>query len=119
MIEGRGFHPICFCCGADVENEAGLQVFSAPLERIEGFDGVAAAWRPPAQFAYLAAGIRTGMLGRMTGRMIKKVPADQDCVVIGWCLEVERNKHFAATALFDAAGDLCGYSEQVWIGRRD
>jgi len=136
--EGTGFHPICFCCGADVEPDAGLRVFAAP---VEGFDGVAAAWQPstvfadadgllperilwaaldcPGQFAYLAAGIRTGMLGRMTGRILKPVPVAQELRVIGWCLEVERSKHFAGTALFDEMGDLCGYSRQVWIGRRD
>ena len=142
MQDGTGFHPICFCCGADVDEkggeEAGLHVYAAP---VDGFDGVAAAWHPPAtfadsdgnlperiiwaaldcpgQFAYLAAGIRTGMLGRITGRMIKKPVQDQDFVVIGWCLDIERSKHFAGTALFDAAGDLCGYTKQVWIGRRD
>ena len=138
LLDGTGFHPICFCCGADVAPDAGLHVYAAP---VEGFDGVAAAWQPPegfadadgclperivwaaldcpGQFAYLAAGIRTGMLGRMTGRVLKRVPAAQDLVVIGWCLEVERSKHFAGTALFDEAGELCGYSRQVWIGRRD
>lgn len=138
LPQGTGFHPICFCCGADVEPDEGLHVYAAP---VDGFDGVAAAWRPsdafadadgylperilwaaldcPGQFAYLCAGIRTGMLGRMTGRILKRVPAAQDLTVTGWCLEVERSKHFAATALFDAAGDLCGYSRQVWIGRRD
>jgi hypothetical protein len=121
-----------------VAADAGLHVYAAP---VKGFDGVAAAWRPseifadaegylperilwaaldcPGQFAYLIAGIRTGMLGRMTGRILKQVPAAQELRVIGWCLEVERSKHFAGTALFDASGDLCGYSRQVWIGRRD
>jgi hypothetical protein len=138
VLTGTGFHPICFCCGADVEADAGLHVYAAP---VDGFDGVAAAWHPsavfadtdgylperivwaaldcPGQFAYLAAGIRTGMLGRITGRMVKKARQDQDFVVIGWCLEVERSKHFAGTALFDATGHLCAYTKQVWIGRRD
>ncbi|TNF82422.1 MAG: hypothetical protein EP301_11915 [Gammaproteobacteria bacterium] len=138
LPEGMGFHPICFCCGTDVEPDAGLHVYAAP---VEGFDGVAAAWQPsnvfadpdgllptrilwaaldcPGQFAYLASGIRTGMLGRMTGRILKPVPAAQALTVIGWCLDVERSKHFAGTALFDESGDLCGYSNQVWIGRRD
>lgn len=136
--DGTGFHPICFCCGADVAADEGLHVYAAP---VAGFDGVAAAWRPslsfadtdgylperilwagldcPGQFAYLNAGIRTGMLGRITGRMLLPVKAEQDLVVIGWCLEVERSKHFAGTALFDEAGNLCGYTRQVWIGRRD
>lgn len=134
----RGFHPICFCCGADVEPDEGLHVYAAP---VEGFEGVAAAWRPslvfadadgllpppilwagldcPGQFAYLNAGILTGMLGRITGRILAPVKADQNLVIIGWCLEVERSKHFAGTALFDESGELCGYTKQVWIGRRD
>lgn len=138
LPQGKGFHPICFCCGADVAADEGLHVYAAP---VQGFDGVAAAWQPstvfadpdgllperilwaaldcPGQFAYFAAGIRTGMLGRMTGRILKPVPAAQELTVIGWCIDVERLKHFAGTALFDESGDLCGYSKQVWIGRRD
>jgi hypothetical protein len=135
---GTGFHPICFCCGADLAPDAGLHVYAAP---VAGFDGVAAAWRPhatfadaqgylpepvvwaaidcPGQFAWLNAGIRTGMLGRITGRTLKRVAAAQNLLVTGWCLEVERSKYFAGTALFDESGDLCAYTRQVWIGRRD
>lgn len=138
LPQGTGFHPVCFCCGADVDKQQGLHVYAAP---VEGFDGVAAAWRPPlsfadgqgnlpleviwaaldcpGQFAYYVDGIRTGLLGRMTGRLLKSVPAAQDLVVTGWCIEIERSKHFAGTALFDSQGELCGYSKQVWIGRRD
>jgi hypothetical protein len=133
---GTGFHPVCVCCGADVPEAEGLRVFAAP---VPGFDGVAAAWQPhpafadadgllpermiwtaldcPGQFAYFAAGIRTGLLGRMTARVLRPVPVDADYVVIGWRQEVERRKHFAGTALFDADGELCAYSRQTWIGR--
>ncbi|HEX7035193.1 MAG TPA: hypothetical protein VF210_05435 [Pseudomonadales bacterium] len=135
---GTGFHPVCVCCGADVPEGEGLRVFAAP---VPGFDGVAAAWRPhpafadaegllpermiwtaldcPGQFAYFAAGIRTGLLGRMTARVLRPVPVDADYVVIGWRQEIERRKHFAGTALFDADGVLCAYSRQTWIGRMD
>ena len=139
LIEGGlGFHPICFCCGADVPQSQGLHVYAAP---VPGFDGVAAAWRPdesfattdgiipeaivwaaldcPGQISYFATGLRTGLLGRMTGRQLKPVVAGQDSIIVGWCLEVERRKHFAGTALFDQSGDLCAYSKQVWIGRVD
>ena len=133
--DGTGFHPVCVCCGADVAEGEGLRVFAAP---VPGFDGVAAAWRPhaafgdadgclperlvwtaldcPGQFAWLAGGVRTGLLGRMTARVLRPVVADTDCVVIGWRQEVERRKHFAGTALFDAAGDLCAFARQTWIG---
>ncbi len=138
ILNGTGFHPICFCCGADLAPDEGLHVYAAPGE---SYDGVAAAWRPaptfadsqgylpaavvwaaldcPGQFAYLASGIRTGMLGRMTGRLLKPVKAQQNFVITGWGIEVERSKHFAGTAIFDEAGELCGFSKQVWIGRMD
>jgi hypothetical protein len=135
---GTGFHPVCVCCGADVAEGQGLRVFAAP---VPGFDGVAAAWRPhggfagddgclperlvwtaldcPGQFAYYAAGIRTGLLGRMTARVLRPVPAQADYVVTGWRVGIERRKHFAGTALFDADGALCAYAQQTWIGRID
>ncbi len=135
---GTGFHPVCVCCGADVAAGEGLRVFAAP---VAGFDGVAAAWRPhpsfadadgnlperlvwtaldcPGQFAYFAGGIRTGLLGRMAARVLGPVPADADYVVIGWRIGVERKKHFAGTALFDSAGELCAVAHQTWIGRMD
>ncbi|XOV82719.1 MAG: hypothetical protein ACFHXK_17895 [bacterium] len=138
IANGTGFHPICFCCGADVAPNQGLHVYAAP---VEGYEGVAAAWQPgeifadsqgnlpsavvwaaldcPGQFAYLAGGIRTGMLGRMTAKILHPVHAQQNCVVTGWCVEVERSKHFAGTALFDESGALCAFTKQVWIGRMD
>jgi hypothetical protein len=121
-----------------VPDDQGLHVFAAP---VPGFAGVAAAWRPhpafadphgrlpeaivwtamdcPGQFAYMADGIRTGLLGRMTARVLRPIPADQDFVVIGWCLAIEGRKHFAGTALFDADGAVCAFARQTWIGRMD
>ncbi len=134
---GLGFHPVCFCCGADVPKGVGLRVFAAP---VAGFDGVAAAWQPdaafrddagvlptsvvwaaldcPGQFAYLADDIRTGLLGRMTAKILAPVAGDV-FVITGWRIAVEGKKHFAGTALFDSNGRCCAYSKQVWIGRRD
>ncbi|MEQ8486944.1 MAG: hypothetical protein RIB46_21485 [Pseudomonadales bacterium] len=138
LPDGLGFHPVCVCCGADVAAGEGLRVFAAP---VPGFDGVAAAWRPdrafadadgrlperlvwtaldcPGQFAYMAAGIRTGLLGRMAARVLRPVSADADYVVIGWRIGIERRKHFAGTALFDADGALCAWAYQTWIGVMD
>jgi hypothetical protein len=135
---GIGFHPVCFCCGADVPADQGLRVFAAP---VPGFAGVAAAWQPnpafqdengllpkkmiwaaldcPGQYAYLADGIRTGLLGRMTAKVLKPVSANDQIVITGWCIEMEGKKHFAGTALFNQEGECCAYSKQVWIGRQD
>ena len=117
-------------------DDEGLHVYAAP---VAGFSGVAAAWQPPAhlasadgllpeaivwtaldcpgQFAWMVTGIRTGLLGRMTARMLAPVRADARLVVVGWRQEIEGRKHFAGTALFDEAGTLCACSRQVWIGR--
>lgn len=138
LPDGTGFHPVCACCGADVPEDEGLHVYAAP---VPGFAGVAAAWQPraglgdadgllpeaivwtaldcPGQFAFMAAGIRTGLLGRMTARVLHPVAAGAELRVIGWCLEIEGRKHFAGTALFDADGTLCAYARQTWIGRME
>ena len=131
-----GFHPICFCCGAELTEDRGLRVFAAPLpER----DQVAAAWscEPrfaaasgevpaeivctaldcPGQFAWLAKGTRTGLLGRLTVRLEKPVRAGERCVVTGWTLGSEGKKFFAGTALFDAGGQRCAVAKAVWIGK--
>ena len=131
-----GFHPVCFCCGA--EHEDGLYVYAAPLR---GNAIVAAAWptQPrwadpsgqlptrfvwtaldcPGQFAYYAGGIRTGMLGRLAARIEHPIAAGERCVVIGWRMFVEGRRHFAGTALFNEAGRLCAYARAIWVGRRD
>ena len=73
----------------------------------------------PGQYAYLADGIRTGLLGRMTAKVLKPVSANDQIVITGWCIEMEGKKHFAGTALFNQEGECCAYSKQVWIGRQD
>jgi hypothetical protein len=131
-----GVHPICFCCGAEVANDEGLRVFAGATE---GFDGVAAAWQPDASFgdaegwlppeyvwtaldcpgqgAFLAAGIRTGLLGRMAARIERPVSVRQRNIVIGWRVGIEGRKHYAGTAIFDEAGICCAYAKATWIGR--
>jgi hypothetical protein len=132
----RGVHPICFCCGAELLPAEGTHVYSAPLRSKRQ---VAAAWEPnealadtngvvgaeyiwtaldcPGQMAWRAAGIQTGMLGRITARIEKSVRAGERCVVIGWTLGNEGKKYFAGTALFNEAGELCAFAKAVWIGR--
>lgn len=131
-----GVHPLCFCCGT--QHGDGLEVYAAP---VGGNDIVAAAWPTkrewadalgnvpacfvwaaldcPGQFAYHAVGIRTGMLGRLCARIEQPISAGERCVVTGWRIQVDGRKHFAGTALFDAAGQLCAYAEAIWVGRRD
>jgi len=133
--ESIGVHPVCFCCGA--QHGDGLEVYAAP---VAGNDIVAAAWATkndwadaqgnvpacfiwtaldcPGQFAFHAAGIRTGMLGRLCARVDRPVRAGERCVVAGWRIGVDRRKHYAGTAVFNTDGQLCAYAKAVWVGRR-
>lgn len=132
----RGVHPICFCCGAELKEDDGLHVYSAP---VDNNGQVAAAWiareifadarghvRPefiwtaldcPGQMAWRARGAQTGMLGRLSARIERAVRAGERCVVSGWTMGNERKKYFAGTALRNEAGELCAYAKAVWIGR--
>jgi len=135
LLPGRqGFHPICFCCGA--EHDTGLQVHVARVG-----DQVAAVWNTrqswgaedgllpieflwtamdcPGQFAYLEQGIKTGMLGRITAAVNKRPKAGESLLVTAWTIVVEGKKHFAGAAIFDKDGTLCCKARTVWIGRRD
>jgi len=132
-----GFHPLCFCCGAEHPDD-GLHVEAAPLRNGEI---VAAAWQTharwgdaagnvppcflwtaldcPGQFAFYAGGIRTGMLGQLAARIEHPVRAGERCVVTGWRIGVEGKRHYAGTAVFNEAGTLCAYAKAIWVGRRD
>ena len=132
----KGFHPICVCCGAELAPEDGLHVYPAHVPELAQ---VAAAWscHPafadadgrvppeliitaldcPGQFAWLAEGTRTGLLGRLTARVEHQVRAGDRCVVIGWTLGNEGRKFYSGTALFNERGTLCAYAKAVWIGR--
>ena len=131
----RGFHPICFCCGAD--HDEGLKVFAAPVDENQ----VAAVWQTdprwaeadgklpsaylwtamdcPGQFAFLHSGIRTGLLGRMTARIHKRPDAGEALLVSAWTIRVEGKKHFAGAAIHNQKDELCGEAVTVWIGRQE
>lgn len=133
LPDGTGFHPICFCCGVD--HPEGLNVCAAP---VLGGEQVAAIWNGksewadsdgnipdefvwtaldcPGQFAFMAGGIVTGLLGRITGKLYHKVSAGEEYLVTGWRIAVEGKKHFAGTAIFDRDNRLLGAAKSVWIG---
>ncbi|MDA0979139.1 MAG: hypothetical protein O3B72_11305 [Proteobacteria bacterium] len=137
QLPGRqGFHPICFCCG--YEHEDGARVFAAPVG--DSSSQVAALWETreswaaddgqlpveylwtamdcPGQFAYMATGIRTGLLGRMTARIHDRPMAGQTLLVTAWPIQVDDRKHYAGAAVFDADGRLFSEAITLWIGRR-
>jgi hypothetical protein len=102
--DGLGFHPVCFCCGADVDKADGLRVFARRLM-------VLMAWQPdlsfadehdylppavvwaaldcPRQFAFMNEGIRTGLLGCIKVEILKSVATTDKMMVGAWCIRVE------------------------------
>jgi hypothetical protein len=134
----RPFHPICFCCGDKVEEGVGLRVFTGQLAGAA--DGVVAGpWTPnpvfadaegltpaevvwaaldcPGAVSWVVNGGGGGMLGTMTGEMIRRPAAGETCVVLAWPIERSGRKLISGTALFTPDGELLAKSHQVWIGR--
>jgi hypothetical protein len=129
----QGFHPICFCCGP--EHPEGLHIFVAPVDR-----QVSAIWETktewgddagklpqallwtaldcPGQYAFLAEGIRTGLLGRMTTKVLTTPRAGSPLQVTAWTIAIAGKKHLAGSALFDDQQTLLAYATTLWIGRQ-
>lgn len=129
----QGFHPICFCCGP--EHPEGLQIFVAPVDRqVSGIWETKTEWGDdtgnlphafvwtaldcPGQYAFLAEGIRTGLLGRMTARVLSAPKAGSHLQVTAWTIEIAGKKHLAGSALFDDQQTLLAYATTLWIGRQ-
>jgi len=131
------FHPICFTCGTRRAEGDGLRVFAGQLEGAE--TGVlACTWTPDAAFAeadgltatevvwaaldcpgYFAWVEREGrhgaLLGTMTGEVLRRPKAGEECIVVAWPLSREGRKETAGVALYSAAGELMARAHQVWI----
>ena len=134
----RPFHPICFCCGDKVEEGMGLRVFAGQLAGAEA-GVVAGPWTPNAAFAAEDGLIASevvwaaldcpgsvswvvtvgsgGMLGTMTGELVRRPRAGEPCIVLGWPIERSGRKLVSGTALYSADGKLMAKSHQIWIGR--
>ncbi len=134
----RPFHPICFCCGDKVEEGVGLRVFTGQLAGAAP-GVVAGPWMPDPAFAdadglmpaevvwaaldcpgsvsWVVSGAGGGLLGTMTGELIRRPAAGETCIVLAWPIEQSGRKRISGTALFTAAGELLARSHQVWIGR--
>jgi hypothetical protein len=132
--------PECFVCGPERSEGDGLRVFCAP---IEGGEKVAGAWRPPGslvdddgivppEFVWAALDCPGGwalllldeteqvspwVLGRISAQLLRSVTNDEQ-IVIGWPISRDGRKGVVGTALFNAAGELCGRSQQTWIQLR-
>jgi hypothetical protein len=130
-------HPTCFSCGPERHEGDGLRVFAGQIEG-ELLGHLACVWTPhaafadsqglvpteviwaaldcPGVFAWIAKEGRHGaLLGTMTGEVLRRPKAGEDCIVTAWPLAREGRKETAGVALFAADGELLARAHQVWI----
>ena len=130
-------HPTCFSCGPERHEGDGLRVFAGQIEG-EADGHLACVWTPhtafadgeglvpteviwaaldcPGVFAWIAKEGRHGaLLGTMTGEVLRRPRAGEDCIVTAWPLAREGRKETAGVALFAMDGELLARAHQVWI----
>ena len=134
----RPFHPVCFTCGDQLDEGFGLRVFAG---QVEGMDPgiVAGPWVPHANFAdaeglapvevvwaaldcpgsvaWVVSEGGGGLLGTMTGEILRRPAIGEETIVVAWPIEQSGRKRLSGTALFSAKGELMARSHQIWIGR--
>jgi hypothetical protein len=127
----------CFGCGRLRDPADGLHIFPGSTGRP---DVLAAPWTPHPSLAGADGAVRaeflwsaldcpggiSGMgekskpllLGRYVVRLDRPVRAGEKHVLMGWVISREGRKHFVGSALFTAAGELCGIGQATWIEPR-
>ncbi len=133
------WHPVCFTCSPGREEGDGLRVFTGQIEgALSGH--VAGVWVPHASFAnadgtipdeivwgaldcpgsvawIVKQGSGGGLLGTMTGEILRRPRAGETTIVVAWPLQNEGRKFFSGVALFSPTGELMARGHQIWIGR--
>lgn len=132
-------HPAreCFVCGPTRGAGDGLRIFCGPLEHAA--DLAAGPWQPDDTLAAgdgrvapeivwaaldcpgfhaVAPDMRMMLLGELTARVDRRVEVGERCTVVGWKIGSSGRKHEAGTALYGAAGDVCGLGRAIWIEPR-
>lgn len=129
-------HPLphCFVCGPKRAAGDGLRIF--PGRRAD--DTVfAAPWVPhaslddgsgqvapeflwaaldcPGAFALMPVEMRPILLGELGARLDGGVAIGERCVVAAWAIGSEGRKHFAGTALYNAAGAAVAVARATWV----
>ncbi len=133
-----GFHkhqfPTCFVCGPDRNEGEGLRIFAGP---VPGREMVAAPWIPgkeladsnglvrseflwaamdcPGYFAIAGHHPNAMLLGRMSARIVERVPIGTKVIVTSSKIGQEGRKANAITALHSENGTLLSYARSVWI----
>ena len=127
--EGLADHPFptCFSCGTDRDPGDGLRLRPGPLD--DGTHRYATTWTAPDDvsrpmvWAALdcpggwSAGIagRPMVLGTMTAQVWRVPTPGEECVVTAWQRGAQGRRHWSASTLHDADGELLGRAEAAWI----
>ncbi|MFL5820380.1 MAG: hypothetical protein ACJ76S_06825 [Solirubrobacteraceae bacterium] len=130
--------PGCFGCGPERSQDeavaimmgsvAGSDVFAAPWTPLGEFadDGGAVAGRfvwaaldCPTAAPAVPPDVPACVLARLTGRLLAPVRPGRPHTVVAWPLEHDGRKHRGAAAIHAPDGELCAYSEGLWIELRD
>lgn len=133
-LESHEF-PTCFVCGPQRAPGDGLRIFAGP---VDGAEVAASPWTPSADLAedgavrpeivwasldcpsFFGAGVEArALLGRFAVDVRAPVAAGQPHVVVGWGKGSEGRKHYAASAVLSASGDVLAVSRATWIVPRD
>jgi hypothetical protein len=77
---------------------------------------VVAALDCPGAFAFIAGGVRAGLLGRIVVERYADVAVGEEHLVTGWQVGTEGRKMFAGTALFGPDGSLRAAAKATWFG---
>ena len=56
-----------------------------------------------------------GVARNLTGEILRRPRAGEECIVVAWPLLREGRKELAGVALFSAGGELMARAQQVWI----
>lgn len=134
-MTGRGIHPICFCCGADVPEGQGLYIHPG---RVDGVAILAAAWIPAEEYGDDDGNVRPefiwtaldcpgafalreltdakpGLSGRLVGKIEQPLKCGERSVITAWPVRIDGRKLYAGTALFGSRGQLIGRALATWF----
>jgi hypothetical protein len=130
--------PGCFGCGPERSQDeavaiamgsvAGSEVFAAPWTPVADFADESGA--VAARFVWAALDCPTAapavppdsaacVLGRLTACLLAPVRPERIHTVVAWLVDHDGRKHRGAAAIHASDGQLCAYSEGLWIELRD
>lgn len=135
--DGEHLIPYCFVCGNRRAEGDGLRIFSGPVPESslnadfwtpgadladgQGFVREEFLWAAldcPSAFA-LRIWPAVSLLGQIRVNVISRPKVGERLVAAGWPKSRDGRKHFAASALYNEAGDLIAQADTLWIELRD